>query len=93
MDSKYDLVYFMGAWIIYCLLRIKYVDDLVYFQAVDEYLDLVEYNSCQDKQFTTEQYNDNQQRQHGVPHKSYGGDSVVPVQCEKAKIHQFPQQQ
>lgn len=51
-------------------------------EAVDEYLDFVEYNSCQDNQ-----------QQYGVPQKSYGGDSVVPVQCGEAKIHQFRHQQ
>ncbi|KAL4311815.1 hypothetical protein GQ457_01G036880 [Hibiscus cannabinus] len=59
---------------------------------VDEYLDLVDYNSSVDNQFI-EQYNQQQQQQqYGVPHKSYGGDSVVPVQSEEGKDH-FQQQQ
>ncbi|KAE8731216.1 Zinc finger protein CONSTANS-LIKE 2 [Hibiscus syriacus] len=44
---------------------------------VDEYLDVVEYNSNVENQFT-DQYNQLQQR-YGVPHKSYGGVSVVPI--------------
>ncbi|KAL8113899.1 hypothetical protein AgCh_020981 [Apium graveolens] len=73
-------------------------------EAVDEYLDFVDFNSCQENQFTTqqqydvpqksygEQYND--QQKYYVPQKSYAGDSVVPVQSEQVKIHQFqpPQQ-
>nr|AJR28659.1 CONSTANS-like 1 protein [Thespesia populneoides] len=56
---------------------------------VDDYLDLVEYNSSVENQFTDQ----HQQQQHyGVPHKSYGGDSVVPVQSGEAKDH-FQQQQ
>ncbi|XP_039049761.1 zinc finger protein CONSTANS-like isoform X2 [Hibiscus syriacus] len=55
----------------------------------DKYLDLVDYNSSVDIQIT-EQYN--QQNEYGVPVKSYGGDSVVPVQWEEAKYH-FQQQQ
>lgn len=75
-------------------------------EGVDEYLDLVEYNSCQDNQFSSDQlqynnhqfsnvqYNNQQQQCYTVPQKSYGGetDSVVPVQCGKAKNHQLPQQ-
>lgn len=68
---------------------------------VDEYLDLVEYNSCQDTHFSDDhqcndlQYmtnasNNIQQRCDAVPRRSYGGadaDSVVPVQCGEAKKH------
>ncbi|KAL6994087.1 Zinc finger protein CONSTANS-like, variant 2 [Sarracenia purpurea var. burkii] len=46
---------------------------------VDDYLDLDEYNSCQENQFV-EQFNTQQQQYGSVPQKSYGGDSVVPVQ-------------
>lgn len=68
---------------------------------VDEYLDLVEYNSCSENQFSTEQYNQQQQQQHyGVPQKiNYGGgDSVVPVQRGEGKSqmqqhHRHQQQQ
>ncbi|XVF71383.1 hypothetical protein PTKIN_Ptkin12aG0033400 [Pterospermum kingtungense] len=57
---------------------------------VEEYLDLVEYNSSVENQFS-DQYN--QQQQHfGVPHKSYDGDNVVPVQSGKAKDHLQQQQ-
>ncbi|CAK9185955.1 unnamed protein product [Ilex paraguariensis] len=52
-------------------------------EGVDEYLDFVEYNSCQESQFN-DKYN-NQQQRYSVPQKSYGGDSVVPVQCGEAK--------
>nr|AJR28639.1 CONSTANS-like 1 protein [Gossypium barbadense] len=55
---------------------------------VDDYLDLVEYNSSVENQFTDQ----HQQQHYGVPHKSYGGDSVVPVQSGEAKDH-FQQQQ
>ncbi|KAF2282752.1 hypothetical protein GH714_043161 [Hevea brasiliensis] len=60
---------------------------------VDEYLDLVEYNSnsCGDQN----QYSDQNNLQHySVPHQKscYGGDSVVPVQCAEAagkdQLHQ-----
>ncbi|XWS30842.1 hypothetical protein CRYUN_Cryun23aG0025600 [Craigia yunnanensis] len=56
---------------------------------VDEYLDLVEYNSIVQNEFT-DQYN--QQQHYGVPHKSYGGDSVVPVQSGEVKGHLQQQQ-
>ncbi|KAL3813523.1 hypothetical protein ACJIZ3_014791 [Penstemon smallii] len=45
---------------------------------VDEYLDLNEYNSCQNSQFN-DQYNNNQQH-YSVPQKSCASDSVVPIQ-------------
>ncbi|KAJ9173116.1 hypothetical protein P3X46_016282 [Hevea brasiliensis] len=60
---------------------------------VDEYLDLVEYNSnsCGDQN----KYSDQNNLQHySVPHQKscYGGDSVVPVQCAEAvgkdQLHQ-----
>ncbi|KAB2634042.1 COL domain class transcription factor [Pyrus ussuriensis x Pyrus communis] len=65
---------------------------------VDEYLDLVEYNSCADQnnQFTDHHQQEQQQEQHyGVPHKNYGGDSVVPVHQygEVGKAHQMQQLQ
>lgn len=53
---------------------------------VDEYLDFVEYNSCPEQNQFSDQYNHHQHQQnYGVPQKSYGGDSVVPVQCGEAK--------
>lgn len=56
---------------------------------VDEYLDLVEYNSCGENQVSSEQYNQHQQQQqhYGVPQKiNYGGgDSIVPVQGGEGK--------
>uniref|UniRef100_A0A5B7BLU5 B box-type domain-containing protein n=1 Tax=Davidia involucrata TaxID=16924 RepID=A0A5B7BLU5_DAVIN len=52
-------------------------------EVVDEYLDLVDYNSCQDNQFN-DQYNNHQQH-YSVPQKSYGGDSVVPVQQQQTQ--------
>ncbi|KAL2552116.1 Zinc finger protein CONSTANS-LIKE 2 [Forsythia ovata] len=62
---------------------------------VDDFLDLDEYNSCQDIHFTDDQYN-NQKQHYNVPdpdhdQKMYGGDSVVPVQYEskgKEEVHQ-----
>ncbi|KAL3526660.1 hypothetical protein ACH5RR_011316 [Cinchona calisaya] len=47
----------------------------------EEYLDLVEYSSCQENQYSTHhhQYNNQQQQHFTVPQKSYRGDSVVPV--------------
>nr|QBQ57661.1 CO [Eriobotrya deflexa] len=66
---------------------------------VDEYLDLVEYNSCavQNNQFTDhhQQHDQQQQQQYGVPYKNYGGDSVVPVyqHGEVGKAHQMQQLQ
>lgn len=49
---------------------------------VDEYLDLVDYNSCQENQFAHHhnQYNKDQKQHYVVPdQKSFGGDSVVPI--------------
>ncbi|KAK8658623.1 hypothetical protein V6N13_036826 [Hibiscus sabdariffa] len=57
---------------------------------VDDYLDLVDYDSSVEKQFA-DQYSQ-QQQNYGVQRKNYGGDSVVPVQPGEAK-DQFPQQQ
>jgi hypothetical protein len=67
---------------------------------VDEYLDLVDCNSCGggDNTFTTntnttttthhDEYSQQQQEDHyGVPQKSYVGDSVVPVQQQQ--VHNF----
>ncbi|XVF81857.1 hypothetical protein PTKIN_Ptkin15bG0189300 [Pterospermum kingtungense] len=58
---------------------------------VDEYLDLMEFNSSVENQLT-DQFNQ-QQQHYGVPHKSYGGDSVVPVQSGEARDHLQQQQQ
>lgn len=63
---------------------------------VDEYLDLVEYNSGAENNNQFGEFNQNNQVQqghqsYGVSHqKSYGGDSVVPVQCgsEKSQLQQ-----
>lgn len=53
---------------------------------VDEYLDLMDCNSCAENQLT-DHYN---QRQHyGVPQKSYAGDSVVPVQLQQQQHFQL----
>ncbi|GAB4828027.1 Zinc finger protein CONSTANS-like [Ancistrocladus abbreviatus] len=57
---------------------------------VDEYLDLVEYNSGSDNQFA-EQYD--QQQEYNAPLKSYGGDRVVPIQCGEGKDNLQHQQQ
>ncbi|KAJ8775254.1 hypothetical protein K2173_020258 [Erythroxylum novogranatense] len=55
---------------------------------VDEYLDLVDYNSCPDQnQYSSDQYN------HQFEQKSYCGDSVVPVQCGEGKDQLQQQQQ
>ncbi|XP_022853043.1 zinc finger protein CONSTANS-LIKE 2-like [Olea europaea var. sylvestris] len=60
---------------------------------VDEYIDLNQYNSCQEIHFTEDQYK-NQKQNHNVPDhdkKLYDGDSVVPVQYEskgKEEVHQ-----
>ncbi|KAJ6960346.1 hypothetical protein D5086_030879 [Populus alba] len=56
---------------------------------VDEYLDIVEYNSCAENQYS-DQYN---QQHYSVPPKSCGGDSVVPIQYGEGKDHQQQQQQ
>lgn len=56
----------------------------------DEYLDLVEYNSCQENnQLSTSEYNNNNNGDKIVPEKSYGGDSVVPVQCQQQQHYYF----
>lgn len=65
---------------------------------VDEYLDLVEYNSCADQNQFNDHYSHHHHHQppqqlYSVPQKSYGGDSVVPVQCGEAKAQLRPQQQ
>ncbi|KAM3252893.1 Zinc finger protein CONSTANS-LIKE 2 [Capsicum annuum] len=64
-------------------------------EVVDDYLDLAEYGG--DNQFN-DKYSVNQQQLHySVPQKSYGGDSVVPVQDGQRKslilYHQQQQQQ
>nr|UOF76492.1 CONSTANS-like protein [Olimarabidopsis pumila] len=51
----------------------------------DAYLDLADYNSSMDYQFTG-QYNQ-QQQDCGVPQTSYGGDRVVPLQLEESRGH------
>ncbi|XP_028764780.1 zinc finger protein CONSTANS-LIKE 2 [Neltuma alba] len=47
---------------------------------VDDYLDLMDCNSCAENQLT-DHYN--QQQHYGVPQKNYAGDSVVPVQQQQ----------
>ncbi|CAN4079544.1 unnamed protein product [Withania somnifera] len=63
-------------------------------EVVYDYLDRAKYGG--DSQFN-DQYTVNQQQQHySVPQKSYGGDSVVPVQDGQGKLilyHQQRQQQ
>ncbi|PPE01450.1 hypothetical protein GOBAR_AA22790 [Gossypium barbadense] len=54
---------------------------------VDDYLDLVEYNSSVENQFTDQ----HQQQHYGVPHKSYGGDSVVPVSLSSVDVGIVPE--
>ncbi|XP_045794630.1 zinc finger protein CONSTANS-LIKE 2 [Trifolium pratense] len=69
---------------------------------VDEYLDLVDCNSCGggDNTFTTntttttttthhDEYSHQQQDHYGVPQKSYVGDSVVPVQQQQVQNFQL----
>lgn len=52
-------------------------------EVVDEYLDLVEYSSCQENHYAhpnDHYYTNNQHQNYAVPQKkSFGGDSVVPV--------------
>ena len=66
---------------------------------VDEYLDLVENYDCPDQNQFNDQYSHHhhhqaqQQQLFSVPQKSYGGDSVVPVQCGEAKAQLHHQQQ
>ncbi|KAF9684053.1 hypothetical protein SADUNF_Sadunf04G0077600 [Salix dunnii] len=52
---------------------------------VDEYMDLVEYNSCTENQYPDQQH-------YSVPPKSYRGDRVVPFQYGEGKDHQNRQQ-
>ncbi|MCD7463853.1 Zinc finger protein [Datura stramonium] len=62
-------------------------------EVADDYLDLAEYGG--DSQFN-DQYSVNQEEHHySVLQKSYGGDSVVPIQDgqEKSLIHYNQQQQ
>ncbi|ESQ41564.1 hypothetical protein EUTSA_v10013895mg [Eutrema salsugineum] len=58
----------------------------------DEYLDLVDYNSGLDKQFTDES-NQYHQEDCNVPQRSYGGDGVVPLRVEESKGHHMHQEQ
>ncbi|XAR51592.1 hypothetical protein NMG60_11006263 [Bertholletia excelsa] len=50
----------------------------------DEYLDIAEYETCQENHFT-DQFINQQQKYSNGPEKSYGGDRVVPVQSGEAK--------
>lgn len=50
---------------------------------VDKYLDLDEYNSYQDNQFSNQ--DNNQLQPYDVSQKSYGSDNVVPIQYGKSK--------
>ncbi|CAI9758733.1 unnamed protein product [Fraxinus pennsylvanica] len=54
---------------------------------VDKYLDLDEYNSCQDNQFSNQ--DNNQQQSYNVSQKSHGSDNAVPIQYRKStdQIH------
>lgn len=55
------------------------------FSIGEEYLDLVDYSSSMDKQFTDQssQY----QLDCNVPQRSYEGDGIVPLQVEESKGH------
>ncbi|KAJ6752968.1 ZINC FINGER PROTEIN CONSTANS-LIKE 1 [Salix koriyanagi] len=55
---------------------------------VDDYLDIVEFNSRAENQYS-DQCN---QQHYSAPPKSYGGDSVVPIQYGEGKDHQQRQQ-
>ncbi|XP_010525138.1 PREDICTED: zinc finger protein CONSTANS-LIKE 2-like [Tarenaya hassleriana] len=57
----------------------------------DEYLDLVEYNSSMENQFS-DQYSQYHQ-DCGVPQKSFGGDGVVPLQVEESRGQLHHEQQ
>ncbi|KAJ6684471.1 ZINC FINGER PROTEIN CONSTANS-LIKE 1 [Salix viminalis] len=57
-------------------------------EEVDDYLDIVEFNSRAENQYS-DQCN---QQHYGAPPKSYGGDSVVPIQYGEGKDHQQRQQ-
>lgn len=65
----------------------------VFGEEADEYLDLVEYNSCTENQYSSGPYS---QQHYSVPRKNYAGDSVVPVECGETKDplqhHQHQQQ-
>lgn len=69
-----------ASWLLLNPLKNNHTSGNILFGG-DEYLDLMEYNSCQDSQFTGDDGGYNSQHQYSgvVPQKSYGGDSVVPV--------------
>ncbi|KAK4755150.1 hypothetical protein SAY87_008907 [Trapa incisa] len=48
----------------------------------DEYLDLVEYNSCTENQYSSDPYS---QQHYSIPRKNHAGDSVVPEQFRETK--------
>lgn len=55
----------------------------------DDYLDLMDCNSCADQGQLSDHYAHHDQQQHhygGVTHKNYGGDSVVPVQQQHFQL-------
>ncbi|XP_010261698.1 PREDICTED: zinc finger protein CONSTANS-LIKE 2-like [Nelumbo nucifera] len=58
---------------------------LLFGGEVDEYLDLVDYNSCTENQYNDHYY---QQNQCSVQQKNEGSDSVVPIQCLAVKENQ-----
>ncbi|KFK25823.1 hypothetical protein AALP_AA8G166000 [Arabis alpina] len=60
------------------------------FSIGDEYLDLVDYGSSMDKQFTDQ--SNQYQQDYNVPQRSYGGDGVVPLQVEELKGHMHHEQ-
>ncbi|KAL1205863.1 Zinc finger protein CONSTANS-LIKE 1 [Cardamine amara subsp. amara] len=61
------------------------------FSTGEEYMDLVDYTSSMDKQFTDQssQY----QLDCNIPQRSYGEDGVVPLQVEASKGHMHDEQQ
>ncbi|EOA20943.1 hypothetical protein CARUB_v10001279mg [Capsella rubella] len=55
------------------------------FSIGDEYLDLVDYSSSMEKQFTDQ--SNQYQQPCNVPERSYRGDGVVPLQVDESRGH------
>ncbi|XP_071722316.1 zinc finger protein CONSTANS-LIKE 2 [Rutidosis leptorrhynchoides] len=71
----------------------SHTNGFIFGGEVEDYLDLVEYNSGAENQYV-DQYNQHQQQQqqqqhYGVSRKNYGGDSVVPIQHSDCQQHNF----
>ncbi|KAL3723448.1 hypothetical protein ACJRO7_035607 [Eucalyptus globulus] len=70
----------------------SHTNGFIFGGEVEDYLDLVEYNSGAENQYV-DQYNQHQQQQqqqhYGVSRKNYGGDSVVPIQHSDCQRHNF----